>query len=154
MVSSSIYVFCMRKKSFLFQEAQEMVHSPSSFKCQKMGTSLKVLLHNPKKGANFKSRIKFKILHCRCLPTAWVQHAQKVPSWAREVTSFAAKLFWSKHAASIVMHITLGPFRIPFEHTETLTLKMGCLFLRFVPKHTCLKVSLQAPCWGTRWRGQ
>lgn len=119
-----------------------------------MGKSLKVLLHNPKKGENFKSRIKFKILHCHCPPTAWVQHAQKVPSWAQEVTSFAAQLFWSIHAASIVTRITLGSFHVPFEHTETLTLEMGVPVPPFIPKHTChtcLKVSLKAPCWGTGW---
>lgn len=117
--------FVWVKKCFIFQEAQEIVHSPSSSKCQIMGKSHKVLLHNPKKGVNFKSRIKFKILHCRCPPTAWVQHAQKVPSWEREVTSFAAQLFWSIHAASIVTCISLGSFHVPFEHTETLTLEMG-----------------------------
>lgn len=140
--------------SLIFQEAQEIVHSPSSSKCQIMGKSLKVLLHNPKKGENFKSRIKFKILHCHCPPTAWVQHAQKVPSWAQAVTSFAAQLFWSIHAASIVMCITLGSFHVPFEHTETLTLEMGVPVPPFIPKHTChtcLKVSLKAPCWGTGW---
>lgn len=140
--------FVWEKKILYFWGSTKNSTFPiSSFKCQIKGKPLKVLLHNPKNGANFKSRIKFKILHCCCPPTVWVQHTQKVPSWAQEVTSFAVELFWSKHTASIVTRITLKSFHVPFEHTETLTLEMGVPLPPFCTQTHLSRVSLKAPCW-------